>query len=201
MTLDQMAYHYYAMWSQDEDALDSPMTLEQLLLAVAGGDRRCFDPLYQRLAPSVLGLAYTVVRDHAQAEEVAQEVFLELWRTAPRYRPDHGTAVTWTLTLTHRRAVDRVRNAQCNARRDHLAAAKNHAIPFDQVAESAIGNIERQRVHERVQALSRCHREVLVLAYFDGLTFREVAHVLDVPLGTVKSRVHAALAQLRLPLR
>jgi RNA polymerase sigma-70 factor, ECF subfamily len=74
---------------------------------VAGGDRRCFDALYQRLAPSALGLAYTVVRDHAQAEEVAQEVFLELWRTAPRYRPDQDTTVTWTLTLTHRRAVDR----------------------------------------------------------------------------------------------
>jgi RNA polymerase sigma-70 factor (ECF subfamily) len=177
------------------------MTLEQLLLAVAGGDRRCFDALYQRLAPSVLGLAYTVVRDHAQAEEVAQEVFLELWRTAPRYRPDQGTTVTWTLTLTHRRAVDRVRNAQRSARRDHLAAAKNHAIPFDQVAEAVIGNTERHRVHECVQALRRCHREVLVLAYFDGLTFLEVAHALDVPLGTVKSRVHAALAQLRLRLR
>nr|WP_042188023.1 sigma-70 family RNA polymerase sigma factor [Kibdelosporangium sp. MJ126-NF4] len=184
---------------QHGDDLSGPsIPPEQLLLAVGSGDRRCFAALYQRLAPSVLGLAHVVVRDRAQAEEVAHEVFAELWRTAPRFCPDQGTATTWVMTLAHRLAVDRVRSARNSAQRDQVTGAHDDTTPFDQASESEMENSERQRIHECVRTLSRCHREALILTYYGGLTYEEVAHALDVPPGTVKGRIRSALEQLRL---
>ena len=99
----------------DERGDPRPATAEDLLALVAKGDESAFEQLYPLVAGPVLGVVRRVVRDTAQTEEVAQEVLVELWRTAPRYDPAKGSALTWALTLAHRRAVDRVRSAQARS--------------------------------------------------------------------------------------
>jgi RNA polymerase sigma-70 factor (ECF subfamily) len=103
--------------------------LERLLTLVARGDEQAFAELYQRLAAAVFGLVSKVVRNPAQSEEVTQEVFVELWRTAARFDPGRGTARSWIMTCAHRRAVDRVRSAERSARRDDLAGRRDQGRP------------------------------------------------------------------------
>ncbi|MGC7100503.1 ECF RNA polymerase sigma factor SigK [Amycolatopsis lurida] len=173
-------------------------TTEDLLVQVAKGDERAFEQVYDRLAGPILGLVRRVVRDGAQSEEVAQEVLVELWRTAPRYSPDRGSALNWALTLAHRRAVDRVRSARASTEREVKAtfeASRNR--PFDEVAESVTASWERQQVRRCLGKLTELQRESVLLAYYQGYTYREVAEVLSTPQGTVKTRLRDGLIRLR----
>ncbi len=171
--------------------------LEELLIRSAGGDREAFTGVYDALVGSVLGLAHRILRDSAQAEEVAQDVMIEVWRTADRYRLERGTARTWVLTLAHRRAVDRVRAVQASADRERRAAMLSSARSFDEVAETVEGRDEYRRVYRCLGGLDPVHRVPLVLAYYEGLTCLEVADSLSTPAGTVKSRMRAGLRKLR----
>lgn len=171
--------------------------LDDLMALVARGDEQAFEQVYDQLAGPILGLVRRVLRDPAQSEEVAQEVLVELWRTAPRYRPDRGSARTWALTLAHRRAVDRVRSAQAATdREDRVASAELHR-PFDEVADEVTGRLEREQVRRCMRTLTELQRESVVLAYYGGHTYREVSQLLDVPLGTVKTRLRDGLIRLR----
>ncbi|AXB43931.1 ECF RNA polymerase sigma factor SigK [Amycolatopsis albispora] len=177
--------------------VDGPTT-EELLVQVAKGDERAFEQVYDRLAGPILGLVRRVVRDGAQSEEVAQEVLVELWRTAPRYSPERGSALNWALTLAHRRAVDRVRSARASTEREVKAtfeASRNR--PFDEVAESVTARWERQQVRRCLGNLTELQRESVLLAYYQGYTYREVAEVLSTPQGTVKTRLRDGLIRLR----
>ncbi|WP_412126387.1 sigma factor [Streptomyces murinus] len=109
--------------------------LQRLLHAVALGDQEAFAAVYDTVAGSVLGVARAVLRDQAQSEEVAQDVLMEVWRTAPRYRPERGSALNWILTLAHRRAVDRVWSVEAAAR-DTKAALLDISPPPPVVAEA-----------------------------------------------------------------
>ncbi|TXS21692.1 sigma-70 family RNA polymerase sigma factor [Streptomyces sp. adm13(2018)] len=171
--------------------------LDMLLLRAANGDREAFADVYDALAQPVMGLARRILRDAGQAEEVAQDVMIEVWRTADRFRPERGTAKAWVLTLTHRRAVDRVRSVQASKDREVRAGMLETDQDFDQVAETVERLDERRRVHRCLAALERHHRVPLVLAYYQGMTCREVAHSLSSPEGTVKSRMRKGLDQLR----
>jgi RNA polymerase sigma-70 factor, ECF subfamily len=171
--------------------------LGRLLLQVAGGDEPAFAELYRRVAPAVFGLVGKVVRSPAQAEEVAQEVFVEVWRSASRFDPGRGTARSWIMTCAHRRAVDRVRSAERAARRDDLAGRRDQGRPYDEVAEQVESSLERERVRRSLDALTELQREAVVLAYYGGHTHREIAQLLGVPSGTVKSRLHDGLIRLR----
>ena len=168
-----------------------------LLGLVAGGDEPAFAELYQRVAPAVFGLVTKVVRNPAQAEEVTQEVFVELWRTAPRFDPARGTARSWIMTCAHRRAVDRVRSAERAARRDDLAGRRDQGRPYDEVVEQVETGLERERVRRGLAALTDLQREAVVLAYYGGYTHREIAELLGVPSGTVKTRLRDGLIRLR----
>lgn len=172
-------------------------TLEELMSRVARGDEQAFELVYDALAGPVLGLVQRVLRDPAQSEEVAQEVLVELWRTATRYRPDLGSPRTWALTLAHRRAVDRVRSAQAAADREERVASGETERPFDVVADEVSNRLEREQVRTCVGALTDLQRESVMLAYYGGYTYREVSHLLDVPLGTVKTRLRDGLIRLR----
>ncbi|WP_030608320.1 sigma-70 family RNA polymerase sigma factor [Streptomyces sclerotialus] len=171
--------------------------LEVLLNRVAGGDQEAFDAVYDRVSGPVLGLVRRVLRDPAQSEEVAQEVLIEVWRCAARFRPDKGRAMTWVLTLAHRRAVDRVRAAQAETAREHRAALLAHTPAYDEVTEQVESRWERQRVRRCLGALTELQRESVTLAYYQGLTYREVAQLLTLPLGTVKTRLRDGLIRLR----
>lgn len=172
-------------------------TAEQLLAEVAKGDERAFEQLYDLVAAALFGLVQRVVRDTAQSEEVAQEVLVEVWRHATQYRQDRGSALTWVLTLAHRRAVDRVRSAQATSDREHRAATRDHARPFDEVSETVTSRWEQQQVRRCLSTLTEIQRESVLLTYYRGYTYREAAGLLSAPASTVKTRLRDGLIRLR----
>ncbi|WP_329039721.1 sigma-70 family RNA polymerase sigma factor [Streptomyces sp. NBC_00178] len=179
-----------------EDVRRQP-DLDQLMVSAAGGNRDAFAKVYDTVAGPVMGLVRRVLRDSAQSEEVTQDVLLEVWRTSKRFRPERGSAMTWIMTLAHRRAVDRVRASQASQDRERRAAALSSDTPFDEVSEQVETRLEWQRVRRCVHALTDIQRESVVLAYYGGLTYKEIAQSLSLPLGTVKTRLRDGMIRLR----
>ncbi|WP_420824884.1 ECF RNA polymerase sigma factor SigK [Streptomyces coryli] len=172
--------------------------LEGKLLALVGrGDQDAFEELYGLVSAPVYGLVRRVLRDAAQSEEVAQEVLLEVWRTAPRYDPERGAGRTWVLTLAHRRAVDRVRSVRAAREREERVGRRTAGPAFDEVVEAVEGRMERDWVRRCLQNLTDLQRQSVQLAYYDGCTYREVSQRLSVPLGTVKTRMRDGLLRMR----
>jgi RNA polymerase sigma-70 factor (ECF subfamily) len=172
-------------------------TLDDLLLRVARGDAPAFELLFDQVASSVFGVIRRVLRDPAQSEEVSQEVLLEVWRTATRFDADRGSASTWIHTMAHRRAIDRVRAAQAAHDRDERVAVRDHVPAYDEVADQVEGRLEQEQVRRCLQGLTDIQRESVTLAYYGGYTYREVAELLDAPLGTIKTRMRDGLIRLR----
>jgi RNA polymerase sigma-70 factor, ECF subfamily len=169
--------------------------LAVLLGQVARGDENAFRRVYDETAGPVLGTVRRIVRDPAQSEEVMQEVLLEVWRTAARYDPQAGSPASWIMTLAHRRAVDRVRSEHSAARRELRAAVS--VVDFDEVTEAVEATLERERVRRCLSSLTELQREAVTLAYYHGYTYREVAELLGVAVGTVKTRMRDGLIRLR----
>jgi len=165
------------------------------LRLVARGDADAFDAVYDQVAASVFGIVRRVVRDPAQSEEVTQDVLLEVWRDAAKFDPGRGSATAWVMTLAHRRAVDRVRSVQKESERERRTAAAD--VPFDQVAEAVESSLERERVRRCLGSLTELQRESVTLAYYGGYTYAQVASLLGVPGGTIKTRMRDALIRLR----
>lgn len=178
------------------EAADPP-SADTLLQQVARGDSSAFEQLYDQVADAVFGTVRRVVRDPAQSEEVTQEVLVEVWRTATRFDASRGSATTWVLTMAHRRAVDRVRSAQAAHDRERRVAHRDQPAPFDEVAEQVEARLEQEQVRRCLTQLTDLQRESVTLAYYSGYTYREVAELLDVPLGTVKTRLRDGLIRLR----
>jgi RNA polymerase sigma-70 factor, ECF subfamily len=178
-----------------EDA--STVDVDTLLERVARGDRIAFAQLYDRVSGALYGLIRQVLRDPAQSEEVTQEVLLEIWRTAPRFDANRGSAKAWMMTMAHRRAVDRVRSEQASRDRDDKVGARETQRDFDVVAEAVETRLEQQQVRRALDQLTDLQREAVELAYYGGHTYREVAELLDTPLGTVKTRLRDGLIRLR----
>ena len=176
---------------------DLPPTVDELLQRVARGDSPAFELLYDEIANSVFGVIRRVLRDPAQSEEVTQEVLIEVWRNATRFDPERGSAASWIHTMAHRRAIDRVRSAQASADRDQRVAMRDHVTPYDDVADQVETRLEHQQVRRCLDSLTELQRESVGLAYYGGHTYREVAELLDVPLGTVKTRLRDGLIRLR----
>ncbi|WP_244509244.1 ECF RNA polymerase sigma factor SigK [Nocardioides lianchengensis] len=171
--------------------------LAELLKLSGRGDQGAFSQLYDAVSPRVFGLAVRVVRDRAQAEEVTQEALLEIWRTASRFDPDRGSPLAWMLTIVHRKSVDRVRSAEASTRRDTSYHQQNQPVDHDATAEAAHASLEARRVRTALGSLTPVQREALELAYFGGYTHTEVAGLLDLPVGTAKTRIRDGLIRLR----
>lgn len=171
--------------------------LGAVMQQVAHGDKQAFSALYDALAPMVSGIVTRVVRDRAQSEEVTQEVMIDLWRQAARYRPDTGSVNAWAATIAHRRAVDRVRSAQAAADREQAQAAREHTTAFDEVAEHVETRLDSEQVRRCLRGLTELQRQAVTLAYYQGLTYREVAEALRTPLPTIKTRMRDGLIRLR----
>jgi RNA polymerase sigma-70 factor (ECF subfamily) len=170
---------------------------EDLVAAAARGDEQAFAELYDQTSSRVYGMALRVVRDPAQAAEVTQDVYLEIWRQSARFDSSKGGVVPWLLMIAHRRAVDRVRSAQSSLVRDDKYAQLHTERPYDSVSEQVQTSLEAQRVRRVLGDLTPAQREAVTLAYFGGYTHTEVAELLKVPLGTVKTRIRDGLIRMR----
>ncbi|MFJ9948284.1 ECF RNA polymerase sigma factor SigK [Kitasatospora sp. NPDC091207] len=170
--------------------------LADLVTSVARGDQDSFARLYDALAGPVHGIALRTLRSPSHAEEVAQEVLIEVWRTAASYRPERGSVLAWVLTIAHRRAVDRVRSVRAAAERDQRVTnwePAGHPSVVDEVERM----LEGARVRTALAGLSGAQRESVVLAYYGGYSQRQIARIVGVPLGTVKTRIRDGLIRLR----
>lgn len=183
--------------STDYESVDQPATKEMLLTRIANGDQVAFAALYDEISPRVFGLIRRLLVDHSQSEEVTQEVFLEIWQNAPRYDQSKGGASTWILTMAHRRAVDRIRSSQSGRDRDVKIGIRDYVSQYDNVAETVETTIEHERVKKAMSQLTELQRQAVTLAYYGGFSHSEVASMLSVPIGTVKTRLRDGMIRLR----
>lgn len=184
---------YTAMVSED---------LGELLEAAGTGDREAFARLYDATAPRLFGLVLRVVGDRGFAEEILQETYLQIWDRAAGYDPAAGSALSWLLTIAHRRAVDRVRSEQAGRRRAQAdAAAREAEGPAGDVADTVVATLtaesERVAVRRCLEQLTAMQRQAIELAYFGGQTYREVAETLGAALPTIKSRIRDGMRGMR----
>jgi RNA polymerase sigma-70 factor (ECF subfamily) len=189
-------------------AYDIPLATDEGLMGeVASGSSAALTELYDRYVRSCFGLALKIVRDPSGAEEVVQEVFLKLWTNPCLFSSERGKFKSWLLTLVHNRAVDRLRRLKRGS--DHASLplygeSDSQQTLVDVVLDDGPGPYEQvwsseksQIVRGKLDELSEPHRQMLVMAYFEGLTQREIAERLRQPIGTVKTRTRAALTQMR----
>jgi RNA polymerase sigma-70 factor (ECF subfamily) len=187
-----------AEFEKDSDQDEAiPVSLNDCLGRVAEGDQDAFGQLYDQCSGRVFGLVRRLLKDVAQSEEVTQEIFLEVWQNARRYDPSKGSAVTWILTMAHRRAVDRIRSSQSTRDRDQKIGLRDLETEYDSVAESVEVRVEHERVGQAMKRLTELQRQAVTLAYYGGYSHSEVAELLKVPIGTVKTRLRDGMIRLR----
>jgi RNA polymerase sigma-70 factor, ECF subfamily len=171
--------------------------LAELLRRASRGDDSAFAEWYDATSARAFGLAVRVLRDRAQAEEVTQESYLDCWRHAARFDSAKGSAISWLLTIVHRKAVDRVRSAEAAGRRDAAYGQREMSVAHDETAEAAAASMEAARVRTALADLTTKQREAVELAFLGGYTHTEVASMLDLPVGTAKTRIRDGLIRLR----
>jgi RNA polymerase sigma-70 factor (ECF subfamily) len=171
--------------------------LAELLKRASRGDESAFAEWYDATSARAFGLAVRVLRDRAQAEEVAQEAYLDCWRHASRFDETKGSAISWLLTIVHRKAVDRVRSAEASSRRDVAYGQRQISVEHDETAEAATASLEATRVRSALAQLTIKQREAVQLAFLGGYTHTEVAKLLDLPIGTAKTRIRDGLIRMR----
>lgn len=174
-----------------------PKRLAALLHRIGESDRAAFAELYDACADRVYGMVLKVLRDPGYSEETTQETFLQIWRTAGSYDPQRGSPLSWMMTLAHRRAIDRVRSAQSGSDRESQYGSRSHSTAYDEVLESVTQRLETEAVVRCLDQLTDLQRETIYLAYYGGLTYREIADRLGVGVPTVKSRMRDGLIRLK----
>lgn len=171
---------------------------EELMQLVAAGDARAFELIYARHSTVAFSLAYRICGAQAAAEEVAQEAFLSVWRSGSRYDRARGSVRTWLLGIVHKRAIDALRRGTVHERR--RAADPERAVVVEAPERTDLEAVRREEAREvrsLLTELPREQRQVIELAYFGGFTHEEIAHMVETPLGTVKSRMRLGLAKMR----
>jgi RNA polymerase sigma-70 factor (ECF subfamily) len=183
-----------------ESSPDATAVEMELLRRVSHGDQAAFAALYGRYAGVVFSTAFKVLNNQAAAEDVLQDVFIQIWDKAAMYDPLRGKPITWAVTLTRNKSIDRLRSTQRRGRlRDDLEHDVQTLERFDD--KSAIDSVDAMEmariVREAVRQLSDDQRESIELAFFSGLTQAEIAEKLGEPLGTVKARIRRGMMKLR----
>ncbi len=171
--------------------------LAELVSRSARGQEEAFGELYDLTSARLYGVILRVLRSADHAAEVTQEVYVEIWRQSARYSPDKGSVMGWMTTMAHRRAVDRVRSVSSEVARDEKYALRSTERETDQVWEGVQQKLDSERVRKGMASLTEIQREALTLAYFGGYTQSQVAQLLRLPLGTVKTRIRDGLIGLR----
>jgi RNA polymerase sigma-70 factor (ECF subfamily) len=171
---------------------------EDLMLLVQCGHVDAYEILYRRVATAAIELSCSVTRDRALAEEVVQEAFVTIWRSSRQYRPDRGTPRSWMLRVVRNHAIDGLRSSLRHDSRRALVDGADEWLATTPSPEDQAGLREQTHTLRRMLALLPAEqREVLALSFFADLSHGEIARALDVPLGTVKSRVRLGLDHLR----
>ncbi|MFT4088808.1 MAG: ECF RNA polymerase sigma factor SigK [Gordonia sp. (in: high G+C Gram-positive bacteria)] len=171
--------------------------LAVLLTKIADADEAAYAQFYDRTSSRVFGMVLRVLRDRGFAEETTQEVYLQVWRNAGNYSAREGSPMGWLIAIAHRRAVDRVRSETASARREDVYGAGQFMVDGDRVDEQVEDREEAGQVRRCLATLTERQAEAVGLAYYGGLTYREVAEKLGVALPTVKSRIRDGLLRLR----
>lgn len=180
-----------------ETALKTVETSDvDLLRAICGGDEQALAKLYDRYRSILFGLLVRILVSRAEAEDVLQEVFLQVWQRADSFDAERGKVFTWLVTLARSRAIDRLR-ALGSRQRTVETATRNTPETFSDAELDAISEERGAVVRNALKELTKEQRQVLVLAYYDGFSQSEIAEKLDSPLGTVKTRMRTALIKLR----
>lgn len=188
------------MTSALETHAAAPAPDGDLVRRMAGGDRAALALLYGRYAGTLLGVAIRIIGRRGEAEDLVQDVFLEVWRKADGWRAERGSVRTWLLLRLRSRALDRLRSprlARGISLETSLPDYAEQTVAPDDPALAA----DRMRIRRAVAALPADHREVLTLAAFEGRSATEIARRLDLPIGTVKSRIRAARKGLQATVR
>jgi len=171
-----------------------------LIQRVSAGDRGAFEKLYERFSGVLYATAFKVLNEAEAAADVLQDVFIQIWDKAAMYDPERGKPLTWAVTLTRNKAIDRLRSAQ---RRQRLNdEVEKEAEIFEQFNDQeSMGDVDlgerSQIVRQAVLKLSKDQRQAIEMAFFSGLTQAEIAERLDQPLGTVKARIRRGMMKLR----
>ncbi len=171
-----------------------------LLGRLDAGDRHAMRLLHERYARLVHSVAQRICRDQSLAEDVVQEVFLMLWREYSRYTPARGTFPAWLLTVVHHKAVDAVRREHAAHRHTGLSSADGELAPGPGADDAALESVVAGQLRAALHRLPLQQRQPLLLAYYGGYTYREISELVEVPLGTVKSRIFLGIRRLRMLL-
>jgi RNA polymerase sigma-70 factor (ECF subfamily) len=188
----------------DPDPENEPEAEIALLRRVAQGDRRSFEELYDRFSGVLFSTAHRVLNSQEAAEDVLQDVFIQIWEKAPLYDPSRGKPMTWAVTMTRNKAIDRLRST---VRRNRLQEdAQREAETFEQFDdrssfEAAASGDTSALVRRAIEQLSKDQREAIELAFFSSLTQAEIAERLNEPLGTIKARIRRGMMKLKETLR
>lgn len=167
-----------------------------LLEQIACGDRVAFDQLFEQYRGQVHGVVVAVLRDQSQAQEVTQEVFLQVWQQASRFDPELGSAATWIRRIARSRAIDRVRVCESAGARDTRYTAANNTVDSDTVIEQILHRDENACLRKALQKLRPLQRESIVLAYYAGMTTAEISQQLNTNRSTIKTRIRDGLINL-----
>ena len=170
--------------------------LAELMSSCATGNQEAFAELCDLTMGRFYGTALKVLRSPEHAQEVTQEVYVEVWKQAPRYQPEKGSVLAWMATMSHRRAIDRVRSVSSEVARDERYAVSDLGRESDEVWDSVAQQYEVERVRSAIGTLTPIQRQALQLAYDEGLTQSQISTSLNLPLGTVKTRIRDGLKRL-----
>jgi RNA polymerase sigma-70 factor (ECF subfamily) len=170
---------------------------EDLISLVEASDAEAFATLYDRHSRAAFSLAYRMMGDRQAAEDLAQDAFLKVWRSAGSYRAERGSVRTWILSIAHNRGIDQLRSHASRRRtQDRIEASAPRSQPSEAFAETW-RNSQRDQVREALNTLPSEQLKILELAYFSGYTHVEISEVLSLPLGTVKGRMRLGLKKIR----
>lgn len=177
--------------------VDVNRRLGTLLDQIAQGDQAAFAEFYQLTSRRVFGMARRVLIDTELSEDTTQEVFLQVWQNASKFNPDAGSPLAWLMTISHRRAVDKVRSSQSSTDREARYGASSQEIDHDSVSDEVDSRLEAEAVVRCLETLTDTQQESVRLAYYGGLTYREVAEKLNAAVPTIKSRIRDGLIRLK----
>ncbi|MGW4533650.1 sigma-70 family RNA polymerase sigma factor [Nocardia sp. NPDC004340] len=173
---------------------------DSLVRRIAEHDRAAYEELYRRTRGLIYSRVLNILYDTGYAEETCHEVYLQVWRSAPNFDPARGNALTWLTTLAHHQAVDRVRRERSAAGHEHRWGVGDYRPAIDVVAEEILRRQEQRAIRRGLSTLTPNQRESVVLAFYGGLTYPQVADRLGIGLPAVKARIRSGLAQLKVAL-